>query len=70
MSKKLGDIEYNELEYLNLGADYKEPDEKCNIAGIAELNIIVYRINGDINIYILINLRSNVNFYKILNIKK
>ena len=40
MSKKLGDIEYNELEYLNLGADYKEPDEKCNIAGIAELNII------------------------------
>ena len=40
MSKKLGDIDYNEVEYLNLGADYKEPEEKSNIGGIAELNII------------------------------
>ena len=43
MSNKLGDICYDENEFLNLGANYPEPeDENCkdNYAGIAELNII------------------------------
>ena len=42
MSKKLGDIDYNEDEYLNLGADYKHPEksEKVNYAGKAQLHII------------------------------
>ena len=30
MSNDLGDIEYNEDEYLNLGADYKEPKQNLN----------------------------------------
>lgn len=37
MSKKLGDIDYNENEYLNLGADFEKIE---NGLGIAELNII------------------------------
>ena len=40
MSKEAGDINYNEKEYLNLGANYKEPDEDVNYAGIAEIDII------------------------------
>lgn len=40
MSKELGDINYNENEYLNYGANYPEPEEIKNYAGIAELNII------------------------------
>ena len=40
MSEKLGNVEYNNEEYLNYGADYPKPEEKINIAGIAELNII------------------------------
>lgn len=40
MSKKLGDVEYNEEEYLNFGADYPEPEENIEYSGIAELNII------------------------------
>ncbi len=40
MSKELGNVEYNEEEYLNLGADYPNPDEKVDYAGIAELHII------------------------------
>lgn len=39
MSKELGDIDYNENEYLNLGANYEELDNK-NCAGKAELQII------------------------------
>ena len=38
MSRKLGDIEYNETEFLNLGADFDET--KKDILGKAELNII------------------------------
>ncbi len=38
MSKTLGDIDYSEEEYLNLGADYEESHE--NILDIAELDII------------------------------
>ena len=41
MSKDLGDVEYDQEEYLNYGASYPCPEEKdANFAGIAELNII------------------------------
>ena len=40
MSKELGDINYNENEYLNYGANYPKPEEIKNYAGIAELDII------------------------------
>lgn len=40
MSKEFGEIEYNETEYLNLGANYEQPEKECNYAGKAELNII------------------------------
>ena len=41
MSKNLGDVDYTEEEYLNLGADYKEPEiENINFAGKTEINII------------------------------
>lgn len=40
MSKKFGDIEYLEDEYLNLGADYPKDESVTNCAGIAEMHII------------------------------
>lgn len=45
MSEKLGDITYNENEYLNYGANYPEPEKSQsnieeNYAGIAEMNVI------------------------------
>ena len=40
MSMDLGGIEYNEKEYLNKGAEFKEVPQELNIAGKAELNII------------------------------
>ena len=41
MSKNLGDIEYNENEYLNYGANYPEIEDKSqNYAGVTELDII------------------------------
>ena len=40
MSEKLGNVEYNNEEYLNYGADYPKPEENINMEGIAELNII------------------------------
>ena len=40
MSNKLGDVEYNETEYLNYGADYPKPEKKIKHAGVAELHII------------------------------
>ena len=42
MSKKLGDIDYTEEEYLNLGANFEEPNslEVKDYAGITELHII------------------------------
>jgi ATP-dependent helicase/nuclease subunit A len=40
MSKKLGDIEYSEGEFLNKGIDYSNPNDKINFAGNVELNII------------------------------
>ena len=40
MSKEAGDINYNKEEYLYPGANFKEPEDNINYAGIAELNII------------------------------
>ena len=40
MSMDLGGIEYNEKEYLNKGAEFKETTQELNVAGKAELNII------------------------------
>lgn len=41
MSKEFGEIEYDETEYLNLSANYEEPENKeIKYAGIAELDII------------------------------
>ena len=40
MSKEAGDINYDEKEYLNLGANYDKPSEDINYAGIAEIDII------------------------------
>ena len=40
MSNELGDIDYNETEYLNYGANYINPEEKINYAGKAQLHII------------------------------
>lgn len=45
MSKKLGDIDYNEQEYLNLGADYPEIEENLK----AEMHII--DLKDEENIY-------------------
>lgn len=54
MSEKLGNVNYNENEYLNYGANYPEPEEKSYFAGIAELNIIDLKEQED-NIYKDIN---------------
>ena len=40
MSKKLGNVEYNKEEFLNYGANFPEPEDSLDHAGIAELNII------------------------------
>ena len=40
MSKKLGNVEYNDEEYLNYGANYPEPENDVMHSGIAELHII------------------------------
>lgn len=40
MSKELGDINYNENEYLNYGANYPEPEEQISYAGIAQMMLI------------------------------
>ena len=41
MSKDLGDVDYNEEEYLNLGANYEEPTlENIDFAGKTEINVI------------------------------
>lgn len=52
MSKKLGDILYDETEFLNLGADYKEPEDATvtNYAGKAELHIIDLK-EEEINVF-------------------
>ncbi len=40
MSKKIGDIEYDEKEFLNCGAEFKNPNENIEVAGKVELDII------------------------------
>lgn len=40
MSKELGDIDYNEDEFLNLGANYEELEKDANFAGKTELLVI------------------------------
>ena len=40
MSAEFGEIEYDESEYLNLGATYEEPTENVEFAGKTELDII------------------------------
>ena len=53
MSKELGDINYDENEYLNLGANYEEPPENIKeYAGLAELHIIDLSNKEDEDIYI------------------
>ncbi len=49
MSKNLGDIDYNEEEYLNLGADFEEIE---NGIGIAELDIIDLKEDEEIQTWI------------------
>ena len=52
MSKKIGDIEYNENEFLNYGANYPEPEENnFKYAGKAELHIIDLKENDEISAY-------------------
>lgn len=52
MSKEAGDILYNEEEYLNLGANYEEPEDlSSKYAGITELHIIDMKENEDNEIY-------------------
>ena len=51
MSKSLGDILYDETEFLNLGADYKNPEtDLINYAGKTELNIIDLK-DEEINVF-------------------
>ena len=52
MSKKLGDILYDETEFLNLGADYKNPEDETitNYAGKAEIHIIDLK-EEEINVF-------------------
>lgn len=49
MSRNLGDIDYNEEEYLNLGADFEEIE---NGLGIAELDIIDLKEDEQIQCWI------------------
>ena len=47
MSKQLGDINYDEKEYLNSGANFEEPQEECNFAGKTEFAIIDLKESED-----------------------
>ncbi len=47
MSKQLGNIEYNNEEYLNYGANYEVPTESMNYAGKTELHIIDLKEEND-----------------------
>ena len=52
MSEKLGDIKYDKTEFLNLGADYKEPSDSeiKNFAGKTELHVIDLK-EPEINVF-------------------
>ena len=47
MKKDIGGIEYTKEEFLNLGADYKKPEEEINYAGNPELHIIDLKEDDD-----------------------
>lgn len=49
MSKEFGEIAYDESEYLNLGANYEDPEIECEFAGKAELDIIDLKEEQDEN---------------------
>ena len=66
MSNKLGDVEYNETEYLNYGANYPEPERKIDYAGVAELHIIDLKDKED-DIY---KSEEQINSEKEFNSKK
>ena len=66
MSNKLGDVEYNETEYLNYGANYPEPERKIEYAGVAELHIIDLKDKED-DIY---KSEEQINSEKEFNSKK
>ena len=52
MSKEAGDILYSEEEYLNLGANYEDPEDKSlNYAGLTELHIIDMKENKEDEVY-------------------
>ncbi len=52
MSKEVGDILYNEEEYLNLGANYEDPEDKTlNYAGLTELHIIDMKEDKEDEVY-------------------
>lgn len=46
MSKTIGELEYDDGEKLNLGADYKAPEEDINYAGPIEIHIME-KLNKD-----------------------
>lgn len=48
MSKELGDIDYNENEYLNLGANYEELEDNKNYAGKTELLVVDLKDKEDL----------------------
>ena len=66
MSNKLGDVEYNETEYLNYGANYPEPEREIEYAGVAELHIIDLKDKED-DIY---KSEEQINSEKEFNSKK
>ena len=47
MSRKQGDVEYNENEYLNYGANYEKPEKEISYAGKTELYIIDLKERDD-----------------------
>lgn len=52
MSKEAGDILYSEEEYLNLGANYEEPEDKSlDYAGLTELHIIDMKEDKEDEVY-------------------
>ena len=50
MSRSLGDIDYTNEEYLNLGANYKKPEEDINYAGKTDLYVIDLKEEEQIDI--------------------
>ncbi|WP_160676635.1 helicase-exonuclease AddAB subunit AddA [Clostridium sp. C8-1-8] len=53
MSRTVGELEYDEREALNLGADYKDLDIENVYSGEAEISVSDVEIAGDIEVHIL-----------------